>query len=228
MREGTAVATVSEAPLNSMRSGSISLESQSTNVTGASNSASSITQSCPEALKLKVFVDAAEQNRHRLLWLATRITGSSEDAEDIVQQALLNAFRKLSGFRGESQMKTWLSAIVHNTAREYLRDRRRRAVVPLESSAFCEGDSEGFDIADQSMTPEEYYEHHERDRIVDVAIGGLAPANRQVVEMCVFAELPYIEVATILNLSLSTVKSRMFRSRRDLRTAISACTRTMS
>lgn len=174
--------------------------------------------------KISEFVKAAERYRPQLVWLAMRIVNRTEEAEDIVQQSLLKAFRKLSGFRGDSQMRTWLNAIVKNTAREYMRSQRGRTFVSLESPLFPDEGGEEIEILDRAMNPEEYCEHREREHLVAAAIGGIGPANREVVEMCIFQELPYMEVATALNISVSTVKSRMFRSRRDLRTALSSRT----
>lgn len=190
----------------------------------SSSSAAAIPPSRLDNIKLREFVDVAERYRPQLLWLAMRIVSRSEEAEDIVQQALLKAFRKLSGFRGDSQMRTWLNAIVKNTAREYMRSQRGRTFIPLECSPFSDEGGDEFEILDQRMSPEECCEHRERDDMVAAAIGTMGPGNREVVEMCVFQELPYMEVATALNLSLSTVKSRMFRSRRDLRMALSSQT----
>lgn len=188
----------------------------------SSSAAGSIPQTNLEKIRLREFIDAAERYRPQLIWLAMRIVNRSEEAEDIVQLALLKAFRKLSGFRGDSQMRTWLNAIVKNTAREYTRSQRGRTFVSLEFPQTSDDACDEIDVPDHSMNPEEYYERWERDEIVATAVGGLCPGNRDVIEMCVFQELPYMEVATALNLSLSTVKSRMFRSRRDLRIALSA------
>lgn len=191
----------------------------------SSSSTAAIPPSHLDKIKLREFVDVVERYRPQLLWLAMRIVSRTEEAEDIVQQALLKAFRKLSGFRGDSQMRTWLYAIVKNTAREYMRSQRGRTFVPLECPAFFDDGGDEIEILDHRMNPEEYCDHQERDDMVAAAIGGMGPGNREVVEMCVFQELPYREVATTLNLSLSTVKSRMFRSRRDLRMALSSQTR---
>lgn len=171
--------------------------------------------------RLAEFVRAAEQYRSQLLWVATRMTSRSEEAEDIVQYALLRAYVNLSKFRGESKMTTWLRAIVHNTALEYLRNQHGKRFVPLECTPFQDGECEDFNLPDPSMNPEERYEQCERKEIVLDAVGRMDPGGRRVLEMCVFEELPYIQVATFLNVSLSTVKSRMFRNRRFLRAAIS-------
>jgi RNA polymerase sigma-70 factor, ECF subfamily len=215
--------TASQAPPSFGLSRASEYEPRPTSIPGVSSAAHAIPQSRLDKIKLREFIDTAEQYRPQLIWLAMRITSRAEEAEDIVQQALLKAFRKLSGFRGDSQMRTWLNAIVKNTAREFLRSQRGRHLVPLESQLFCDEGLEEIEIADPGMSPEEYCEQREREEIVTAAIGRMGPANRDVVRMCVFEELPYMQVATALSLSLTTVKSRMFRSRRDLRMALSSC-----
>jgi RNA polymerase sigma-70 factor (ECF subfamily) len=215
------VETAFETPLYASPSCASECKAESRSVRGCLASAEVIPQSRLERIKLTEFLDAAERYRPQFIWIAAKITGGSEEAEDIVQQALFKAFRKLSGFRGDSQMRTWLNAIVKNTAREYLRSPRARTFVPLDGS-HPDGDSEDLDIPDRGMNPEERYQLYERDQLVFDAIGGIGHANRRVLEMCVFEERPYPEVAIALDISLSTVKSRMFRSRRDLRMAIAS------
>jgi RNA polymerase sigma-70 factor (ECF subfamily) len=216
--------TASHAPLHAPSPLASGYEPPSTSVPASSPSAEVTPAPCLDEARVNQFVEATERYRPQLIWLANRIVNRAEEAEDIVQQALLKAFRKLSGFRGESQMRTWLNAIVKNTAREYMRGQRGRTFISLESPAHADEGSDEMEIVDHDLNPEEYCEHREREQILAAAIGGMGPANREVVEMCVFQELPYMEVATTLNVSLSTVKSRMFRSRRDLRMALSSRT----
>ncbi len=125
-------------------------------------------------------------------------------------------------------MATWLRAIVQNAAREYVRKQRGKTFVPLECSIFPDGDCEENEIPDGKMSPEEHCERREREQMIDAAVGGMSAPNRQILELCVFEELPYIEVAAVLNLPVSNVKSLMFRSRRDLRLAISTCIDTIN
>ncbi len=193
----------------------VSGDSESPVVASCSRSCSDVDEA-----RLAQFVDAAERHRPQLLWIATRITNRREEAEDIVQQALLKAYVNLSKFRGESQVTTWLRAIVQNTAREYVRNQRGKFFVPLES-ALPDGTCDDLDLPDPSLNPEERYEDCERREIVSGAIDRMDPGNRRVLEMCLFEELPYIQVAMYLKVSLSTVKSRMFRNKRFLREEIS-------
>ena len=68
------------------------------------------------------------------------MTTSTDDAEEIVQHALLKAFANLSRFRGDAKMRTWLHSIVLNTAREHLRNQKRR--VRLQQVGLYEGEDE--------------------------------------------------------------------------------------
>ena len=78
------------------------------------------------------FLEIAERRRPQLLRMARRLTNCNEDAEDIVQEAFMKAFKALAKFRGESQMSSWLGAIVQNTAHEHLRSRRGRVFLSIE------------------------------------------------------------------------------------------------
>ena len=169
--------------------------------------------------KVAELMEVAERHRARLLWLATRISNRREDAEDIVQQAILKAYTNLSKFRGESRMRTWLTAIVQNTAREYTRSNRGRTFIPLESDPSRDGTHEVLDLPDPAMDPEERYERWERVEILHAAIRRLSGANQHLIQLCVFEEVPYAQVASRLNTRLSAVKSRMFRGKQLLRMA---------
>jgi RNA polymerase sigma-70 factor (ECF subfamily) len=172
--------------------------------------------------RLADYVDAAERYRPQLLRLAARVTNRHEDAEDIVQLALLKAFRNLYMFRGESQMKTWLTAIVRNAALEYVRNQRERAFVPISCVPLRDGVRDELELPDLSLNPEERYEHKERHEIFSAAINCMKRVNRRVFKMCILEEFSHLHAATLLDVPLSTVKSRIFRGKRELRTAISS------
>ena len=91
---------------------SAGLELESGGIGNLEASSCSRSRSGVDETRLAQLVDAAERYRPQLLWIATRITNRREEAEDIVQQALLKAYVNLCKFRGESQMSTWLRAIV--------------------------------------------------------------------------------------------------------------------
>ena len=103
--------------------------------------------------KVADFVETAEQRRAHLVRLARRVTPCIEEAEDIVQEALLRAYRNLPRFRGEARMTTWLQAIVQNAAREWLRQRKNVMLLPIERQG--DVDNAPIEFPDPGRTPEE-------------------------------------------------------------------------
>ena len=174
-----------------------------------------------EQEKLCAFLAAAEKHRSRLLWLAKRITNSQEEAEDVVQHALLKAFVNLSKFRGDSQMSTWLGAIVQNTAREHMRSLRGKVFLPLEFAPDEEGESVAHDLPDPSETPEERFAVKERQEVVRSAMNSLTENHRLALQLCVMEDLPYLRAANMLDVTLSSMKSRVFRGKQLLKVAVS-------
>jgi len=165
-----------------------------------------------------------EKRRAQLLWDAQRVTKSAEEAEDIVQESLLKAWRNLQQFRGESQIGTWLRAIVKNTAREWLRNRGSRVHLPLESQRNEDEDPTVLELMDPRLGPEEWCERREMEEILYSELGTLTYLSRRAIELCALEEQPLRDAARTLNVGVVAVKSRMFRGRRLLERGI--CQRT--
>src|SRR5579863_4887200 len=103
---------------------------------------------------LAEFLQAAEQSRPQLLWVARQMADCREDAEDILQDAFLKAFKNLQSFRCESRMTTWLNVIVRNTAREFRRNRRGKTILSLDGPSNQEGLPDEISLPDKSSSPE--------------------------------------------------------------------------
>jgi RNA polymerase sigma-70 factor (ECF subfamily) len=170
--------------------------------------------------KVATFVAVAEQRRTRLLSLAQRMTDCREDAEDIVQLALMKAYANLSGFRGESKMATWLHMIVQNTAREWLRNRRGRVYLPLECTAERDEGPMVLDFPDPGRNPEEHCRDKEIETMLHSEIDGLTVVCRRAIQMCFLEELSQVAAANAMNVSVLTIKSRVFRGKQMLRQAL--------
>jgi RNA polymerase sigma-70 factor, ECF subfamily len=170
--------------------------------------------------KLIEFVQEAERQRSYLKWIAARMITDAEDVEDIVQQALLKAFVSLQRFRGDAKMRTWLHTIVLNTAREHLRNRKRR--IPLQTDARCQNDDEDAfrDIPHPGLGPEGAFAEHEADAILHAEINVLSPFCKHAIEMCVIQEIPYREAAGALKTNPATLKSRVHHAKEHLRRAM--------
>ncbi|WP_109486433.1 RNA polymerase sigma factor [Occallatibacter savannae] len=171
--------------------------------------------------RLQEFLQTAERRRPQLLRMARRLTQSNEDAEDVVQEAFLKAYKALARFRGESQMSSWLGAIVQNTAHEHLRSRRGRVFLSLEYLSKDDGDVVEINLPDPRKNPEEMWETREIETVLREEVGKLSFVCRRAIEVCALEETPQAEAARALNLSVATMKSRVFRGKRLLGTALS-------
>jgi RNA polymerase sigma-70 factor (ECF subfamily) len=171
--------------------------------------------------RLTEFLDTAERRRPQLLRMARRLTNSNEDAEDIVQEAFMKAYKALAKFRGESQMSSWLGAIVQNTAHEHLRSRRNRVFVSIEYLNKQDNEVVEIDLPDPGKNPEETWQTREMEDILREEVGKLGMICRRAIEICVLDESPQQEAARALNLSVATMKSRVFRGKRILGRTIS-------
>ncbi len=154
--------------------------------------------------------------------LAARLVGPL-DAEDVVQETFLRAWRGLSGFRGESSLKTWLYSIALNRVRD-----RRGTLARLRALFDAEGpggDGPDFSLvdglADGGLTPEENAARAEERRRLRKAIAALPEEFRLAVVLRDLEGLSYEEVASVLEVPVGTVRSRLARGRAILKEALS-------
>lgn len=164
------------------------------------------------------FAEAAEQRRSHFVRLARRVTPCAEEAEDIVQDALLRAFRNLPQFRGQARITTWLQAIVQNSVREWLREHRGPPLMPLERP----GDPEGtpLDIPDTRQTPEEICAESEVRQMVFEEMEKLGDIYRSALQLCFVEEKSQEAAAEALNITIPAIKTRVFQAKRRLRRAM--------
>jgi RNA polymerase sigma-70 factor (ECF subfamily) len=171
--------------------------------------------------RLATFVQVAEQNRAQLLWLAQRMTRDRDEAEDIVQEALLRAFRNLPSFRGESQMGTWLGVIVKNAGREWLRGRKGRVFFSLEYVRNPDDQPILLELPDPGRNPEQYCVRKEMNDILLSEIDRLNSVCKSTIKMCSIEESSHREAAHALGVSVSAIKSRVFHGKKMLKRAVS-------
>ncbi len=144
---------------------------------------------------IREFLETAERRRPQLLRMARRLTNSNEDAEDIVQEAFMKAYKALAKFRGESQMSSWLGAIVQNTAHEHLRSRRNRVFVSIEFLNKEDNEVVEIDLPDPAKNPEESWQSKEMEDILREEVGKLGLVCRRAIELCMLEEQPQLEAA---------------------------------
>lgn len=153
------------------------------------------------------FEALAAEHERMLYLLCLRMTGSHEDAQDCAQEALLRAYRAFDGFRGQSSAKTWLYRIAYNACLDFLRKRKDAASLDALREA-------GFDPADsRAPSPGDRVERQELRRQIEYALTLLPEDQRAVIVLRDFQQMPYDEIADILEISEGTVKSRLSRAR---------------
>ncbi len=156
----------------------------------------------------------------RLFRVARAILRDDAEAEDAVQDAYLQVYRKLHEFRGDSQISTWLTRVVVNASLMRVRKQKRGVVVPLQRSSE-RGSGASIDVADQrSAPPSEMTFRAEIRRILERRIDELPLAFRTVFVMRDVQDMSVHETADALGIPEATVRTRLFRARALLREAL--------
>jgi RNA polymerase sigma-70 factor (ECF subfamily) len=148
---------------------------------------------------------------------ARRLTRSPADAEDLVQDTYLKAFRAADSFEPGTNLRAWLFTILHNTARNRARDRARDTVT-VDSDAVdqaADGLTTGA-IGSTTTTPEALLLRDTLTPEIQAAIDALPEAFRQAVWLRDVEEFSYAEIADMLQIPSGTVMSRISRGRRML------------
>jgi RNA polymerase sigma-70 factor (ECF subfamily) len=159
------------------------------------------------------FGELCKRHQKRVFAVVQRMMRNREDAEDAVQDCLLNAFTHMKDFDERSMFSTWLIRIAINAALAKLRKKRRIREVPVnEPDSFPEPGVRR-EIQDPAPDPEEAYHLRERKKILNTAVAGLRPRARDVVEIYELQEHSVKKTAEILGISTTAVKTRMFHAR---------------
>lgn len=161
------------------------------------------------------FIELSGRCTPMLLRVLTRITKNKEDAEDALQEALMNAFTHLRTFDGRSSFSTWLTRIAINSALMTLRRRPRLRQISLDA------DMENEDVAHTQYAgldsnPEYVCLQNERRRALRDAIQRLSPALRKCIEIRHAKDSSVEEIAANLGVTIAATKSRLLRARRIL------------
>ena len=148
-----------------------------------------------------------DQHFESVYRFAYRLSGTSHDAEDISQQAFLDAHRKLDTLREPDKVRAWLFMIVRNLYRRRIRDQATHGEVALEVLV----EPAGEERVEQSLDSESLQQ----------VLNSLPEEFRSVLLLFYFRELSYREIAEQLNVPIGTVMSRLSRGKQQLRERIS-------
>jgi len=152
--------------------------------------------------------------QERLYHSVYRLVENAEDAQDVVQEAFLNAYQSLDGFKGDALFFTWLYRIAVNTAISL--KRKHRAMARLETRKNGEHTIEPPDPS-ASSRPEYALEQSEQGTRIRQALSRLSPEHRAVLVMKDMEGQKYETMAEILQVPIGTIRSRLHRARLELR-----------
>jgi RNA polymerase sigma-70 factor (ECF subfamily) len=154
--------------------------------------------------------------------LAIKMLNNPQDAEDILQETFIKAYRNLKNFDGRSNLSTWLYRIATNEALMFLRKRKPDSVSIDETIDTGEGEHRPVHIVDWGNLPEEELMSEEAQTYLDQAVDKLPPSLRVVFVLRDIQGLSTRETGEVLDLSEVAVKTRLSRARLRLREELSA------
>src|SRR5258708_3480559 len=151
--------------------------------------------------------------------LAYRMTGNAADAEDLAQDAFLQAYASLGDFRVDSRFHPWIYTIALNLCRSHL---RRRSLPRWLAPPRERGEAREPELPEPSPDPERALLAREAEESLRGAVAALPAKYREVFILRQSQELSYEEIAALLDLPLGTVEVRLFRARRRLLKSLEA------
>ena len=168
------------------------------------------------------FREVVRRHREKVYRLALRLTRDDARAQDVVQDAFLQVFRKIGQFQEQSAFSTWLYRITVNAALMRMRSERRHHEAPLEEASprYTEAGEIADPVDDWSPAVDDQASNAELAVYAAKAVDKLPETYRSVFILRELEDLSTEEVAQILDLTLPTVKTRLHRARLALRKAL--------
>ena len=151
-----------------------------------------------------------------------RMAGNAEDALDLSQEVFLKLWRTLAQYQFDAAFSTWLYRLTVNACTDILRRRQRRSGLdePLDQAEALP--ARGLSVPDPEPLPEERVIFNEKQEAIRNAMNALPVDFREILELRVVRQLPYEQIAQIMDLPVGTVKSRLARARIQLKKRLDA------
>ncbi len=166
------------------------------------------------------FEELMQRFQNRVVSLMTHLVGSRDLAEDLSQDIFLRVYRSRKRYAPGSKFSTWLYTIAHNVAlnsRRSLSRRREVNLVGQESGEFGGNPLDHAALAASGLMPTRQLDKAELGSVVQIAIAALGERQRMAVLLNKFEHLGYEEIAEVMELTPSAVKSLLSRARANLR-----------
>ncbi len=170
----------------------------------------------------EAFYELVRPHERGIYLVALSIVNNDADAEEVVQEAILKAFKALGSFRAEAKFSTWIIQIAMNEARMKLRKDRRHLYESLDQprKGEDEGDYVPRDFADWREIPSEALENARLREGLKKGLASLPAKYRQVLILRDIEHLNIAETAELIGISEAAVKTRLLRARLRMRDAL--------
>lgn len=164
----------------------------------------------------KAFKILIKQYQRLVSHFVFRMVSSVPEREDICQEVFMKVYQHLPRFRFESSLSTWIGRIAYNTCLNFLEKKK----VPLYDDLGDE-DQTYEPVDDETSRPDFVYADREISGILREEIDGLSPVYRTIVTLFHLDEMSYAEIADIMKMPEGTIKSYLFRARKQLKDRLS-------
>jgi RNA polymerase sigma-70 factor (ECF subfamily) len=156
------------------------------------------------------------QYQERVFRLVLRMIGDRAEAEDLAQEVFISIFKAIEGFRGDSQLSTWVYRVAANHCRNRIKylARRRRQLTENYDEQIDEG---GAQIQERPNPPDRLLEAQQTEHLLQAGLLQLDEEQRELIVLREVEHLSYEEIMEITGLPEGTVKSRLHRARTGLR-----------
>ncbi len=155
-----------------------------------------------------------DHHKDRALTLACRLVGGKEEAEELVQDAFIRAFKSLDQFRGDAKFGTWFYRILYNLCMTKVTRRRGK---PEQIDVDDKGGLDNILVDTDEPSLDERLEEDELNELIADEINTLPEKFRSVVTLFYVQEMSYEEIVSVLNTPIGTVKTNLFRARNMLK-----------
>jgi RNA polymerase sigma factor (sigma-70 family) len=163
----------------------------------------------PEAVK-----EMVSRKLPRLLALASRLLGDSEEARDVAQESFLRLWKSAARWRsGHARFDTWLHRVALNLCYDRLRSRKTAPMAEDEVLA---------QVPDSAPSPDEQLQSHREHALMAAALAALPDRQREAIVLQYYQELSNTEAAALMQISVEALESLLSRARRNLRTHLAA------
>lgn len=158
-----------------------------------------------------------DRYKDQVLKICYGLTQNQSDAEDVAQEVFIEVYQSLSTFRNESKFSTWIYRISINKSLNFIRKQKRLKIFNSIEELFTGKNVNRIEQADSSRLPDDFSDPEHETKQLKAAISMLPEPQKIALSLFTYQELSYKQIAEVMNVSLASVESLIFRSKKNLR-----------